>query len=229
MRQFFSVFLSIFFSYVAQAADSKAGANSPTFRLSGDAQLMTHFVYRGLSYTDKDPGLNAGFYFNFGPQFKFGFAGSNVKFDDTHLWLSFKGLVKVDFSADIYMNIYYANHRFYKSDSRNGNTLGTTIDIYSYKVQFDMDSNWEGTAQAAQYIGLSHEFKIPYELYFVPAFGYTMQKSSDYSNYFDIKTGLVYKTKQAGTWELAMTYNSNASQFNGRGDMFFYLSTQFEF
>lgn len=230
MRQFFSVLLTFFFLQTAMAADpSSGGTNTPTFRLTGDAELTSHFVHHGLSYTDKDPGLNAGFYFNFGPQFKFGFSGANVKFDDTHIWLTIKGIVKIDFSQNVVMNLYYANHRFYKNDARNGNTLGTNMSINGYIFTFDMDSNWEGTAQGSQYVAFSKEFQIPWQLFLIPSIGYTMQKTSTYSNYFDAKLGLMYKTQHAGNWELAGTYNSNASQFDGRGDTFFFLSAQFEF
>jgi len=229
LKNFFFLLISLGSPLTALAQTSKSSESTPTFQLSGDAKLTSHFVYRGLSYTDQDPGLNAGFYFNLGPQFKFGVAGSNVKFDDTHLWLMFRAVVKVDFSSDVIMNLYYNTNRFYKSDSRNGTTIGTKIDIYSFRLNFDMESNWEGTAEQAQYLALSKTFAMPYDLSLLVSGGYTMQKSTSYTNYFDFKVAGLYKTRVAGTWELGFTMLSNGGQFGDRGKPFVALSTQFEF
>lgn len=211
---------------------SSGGANTPTFKLSGDARLSSHYVYRGLSYTDKDPGMNASFFFNLGPQFKFGFTGSNVKFegvDDTHFWLNFRGEVKVDFNPDFIARLYYTDHRYYRSSLRNGTSLGTTMTIYGVKAQFEMDSNWEGSQTRDQYLASGYDFKLPADFILGTHLGYSMLTTDTNSNFFDVRVGLIYKTLNAGTWDVSVTSTSGQSQLNGRGDTFAILSAFFEF
>lgn len=220
--------ISLFFSASESQAQDK-NPNAPTFGLSGHAQLTSHFVHKGLSYTDKDPGLNTSFFFNLGPQFKFGFFGSNVKFDETHLWLSFRGEVKVNFSPTVEMDLYYHDDHYFRSSQRNGNILGTKLFISGIKLQFEMLSNWEGSKTRSQYFATGYDFDFFYGLLLGTHLGYTTQ-NTELKNYFDGRLGLIYRTERSGVYDIFITSTSSPSQFeNKRGQTAYGASAAFEF
>lgn len=222
--------ISLFFSSSEGLAQDKNNPNTPTFGLSGHAQLTSHFVHKGLSYTNKDPGLNTSFFFNLGPQFKFGFFGSNVKLDDAHLWLSFRGEVKINFSQSVEMDLYYHDDHYFRSSERNGNLLGTKLFFSGVKAQFEMLSNWEGTQARGQYYATGYDFNFIYGLLLGTHLGYTTQNSEDLKNYFDARIGLIYKTNRSGIYDVFVTTTSAPSQFaNKRGQTAYGVSASFEF
>ena len=135
-----SILVLFFWGCVAHAVEKKEIGNKPTYRFSGDAQLLTHFLDRGLSITDGNPGLNASFLFNMGQQFRIGFWGtnvSNVTSGDDNLWLKFIADINIEFSSDSIFMAYFHNDNFYKSDLRNGQAFGMTYNIKSYMTQVE--------------------------------------------------------------------------------------------
>lgn len=211
-------------------ASSSAGGQAPSYKLTGEAALLTHFVHHGLSQTNQDPSLQGSFWFNFGPQFRLGVWGSNTNYEgsDIHLWLRFSADVKVDFNADSQLFITYNQNQFYKSASRNGNTVGLDLSLFTYHIIYELESNWDGTSSASSYYGFQKTYDVFSQWKWNNRVGYTMVKVAGYSNTFDVKTGLGTKVKDVFV-EASITGTSAASQFNGRGDIFALAYIQAEF
>ena len=203
--------------------------NSPTFALSGDVSLLSHYVEHGLSQSDNSPALQGSFWFNFGPQFRLGIWGSNTNYEnsDDHFNLRINGDIKVDFSASNYMVISYSQSQYYNGGDRNGNIVGLHLHFGEYRVTYDMMSNWEGTDERSARRGCGKDTKVFGDWIWDNEAGYNSPEVSTISPYFDLRTAL-------GTqWgpifvEGSVTGTSAASDLNGVGDVFFILSAKTE-
>jgi len=220
-------------SAIALAASKKESDGSqPTYRFSGDAELLTQFIDRGLSITDKNPALNASFLFNLGQQFRAGFWGtnvSNVTTTDDNLWLKLMMEIHVDFSNDSIFKIYIQDDHFYKSDLRNGQQFGLKFDFRSYRTHLEWMNNYQGTKTDAIYFKLGKTFPLYRGIVPEISAGYTMQKASEYLNYLDIKASASYSITSTFDIDGGITAVSNSTQFNGRGDPAVYLGIKLNY
>lgn len=204
-----------------------AGGQAPSYKLTGEAELLTHFVHHGLSQTNQDPSLHGSFWFNFGPQFRLGIWGSNTNYEgsDIHLWLRFSADIKVDFTENAQLFITYNQNQFYKSAARNGNTVGLNLGLFKYHVIYEIESNWDGTSTGSSYYAFQKNTDLWTTYQWNNQIGYSMVKVSGFTNYFDLRTALGTKLKDVFV-EVSLTGTSAASQFNGRGDYFVMGSVQ---
>lgn len=208
-------------SLALSAEKESEKGTKPTYHFSGDAQLLSHFIDRGLSITNGNPALNASFLFNFGQQFRVGFWGSNVSnvtATDDNLWLKFVADVHISFSTDSIFKMYFNDDHYYKSDARNGQSVGFNYDFKSYLTQLEWMSNFQGTKTDAIYLKLGKMFVFYKDILTGVSLGYTSQKSSAYSNYFDLKGFSIDKLSDFFELEAGLTFTTNSSQFNGRGN-----------
>lgn len=217
-------------SAYAQTPTTPPQGGSPTYKLSGAAEVQSHFVYHGLSQTNKDPAFNGSFWFNFGPQFRLGMWGSNTNYEgtDTHLWMRLNGDIKIDFSQNSDLVIGFSQNQYYKSNSRDGTTISLNFNFFTYHVIYELESNWEGTTSAATYFAFQKVFDVFSRYKWDNRVGYTTTAATGYSAFLDLKTGL---GTQLGDifGELSFTGTSSPSQFNGRGDYFFIFSLRANF
>lgn len=207
-------------------AAEKQGGNQPTYLVSGDAQLLTHFIDRGLSITDNNPALNASFMFNLGQQFRFGFWGSNISnvtSSDDNLWLKVVADIKIDISSTSKMIFYMNDDHFYKSNLRNGQEVGFTLDYNNYFYQLEFMNNFQGSKTNAEYIKGGKKFMLTSSIVGTGSVGYTLQHADGYSNYLDGKVTASYAVSQFLFLESGITTTLLASGFNGRNNSFFYL------
>lgn len=219
-------------SQASYSAEKPEAATVPTYRFSGDAQLLTQYLERGLSITDGNPALTASFLFNLGSQFRAGFWGtnvSNVTSSDDNLWLKVILDVRVDFSKDSIVKFYFNDDHFYKSDLRNGRSFGVTFDYKSYMSQVEWLDNYQGTGKGAFHLRAGKVF--PLYKKFLPGvhLGYTAQSSEGYLNYFDLKGTANYTITSTFEFEAGITAVTNSTQFNGRGDPSIYAGVKLNY
>ena len=172
---------------VVRAEDARPTANSPTFLLNGSAELLSHYVERGLSQTTSAPALQGSFWFNFGPQFRIGLFGSNVNYKngDEHLVLKPTGDLKINFTSNTVLVIDYKQNLYYSTSNRNGSTVGAHLTVFGYRVNYEVDSNWEGTSTSATYYSLGKTFEFSRGIKWSNDLGYTMVTVDSLSNFFD--------------------------------------------
>ena len=93
---------------LAQEKDKAKGITAD-YSITGDSQLVSHFIVKGLSYSDNNPAMSASFFTNLGSQFKLGFWGSNVanlSASDDNFWLKLFAKIKIDFGENYMANIF---------------------------------------------------------------------------------------------------------------------------
>lgn len=226
MRRYIAFISILFFSGAASAAEG----TSPTFAMSGDVTLLSHFVEYGLSQTDEAPSLQGAFWFNFGPQFKLGAWASNTKYphSDDNFNLRISGELSVAFSPTSHAALSYARSQYYNGGEHNGNLLGLHIVFMTdYRIMYETNSNWEATDYASKRYGFGKEFTIFTNWKWNNELGYNDPSAPNFSPYFDGRIGIGRKWGPI-FFEGSVTGTSESSQFHGAGDFFFILSAKTE-
>jgi uncharacterized protein (TIGR02001 family) len=214
-------------AFAQQKSESKSSKSN---KLYGEAAVVSNYVEKGVTQTDKGPALQAGFGYQMGTQARLGLWGSNVKFPSggENLNLRFYFDVKMDFTANTNAVFRYDLNRYFQSDQHNGSIVGLDFAAFGYHAIFEMNDNWEGLRSGGStWFGFKKEY-LWSTLVFTPQLGYTQTAVSGYTSYFDTRIGVGYRFADV-TYELAHTYNSSSSQFAGRGDMAFLLAMNARF
>jgi len=211
-------------------AQEESKSEAPSFKMTGDVVLLSNFVEHGLTQTNKDPSLQGAFSFNFGPQFRMGLWGSNVNYQSSeHFLLKLNAELKIVFSPTTDAKLGYYDNRFFKTDTRDGNTMYLTVNAYGYRVRFESISNWEGTGNAATHYAVGKAFDLNPNWKWDNEVGYSILGSDTYSNYFDLRTSAIYKGGSNILYQISLTGTSSPSQFGGRGDFFPYVGASTSF
>jgi uncharacterized protein (TIGR02001 family) len=225
-----SLLTGSFFIVAPARAQTDSKSDVPSFKMTGDVALLSNFVEHGLTQTNKDPSLQGAFSFNFGPQFKMGVWGSNVNYQSTeHFLLKLNAELRIQITATTEVKLGYFDNKYFKTTTRDGNTLYLAINTHGYRIRYESNSNWEGTDSASTYYALEKDFDINTDWKWGFGGGYTMQNSTAFSNYFDGRGSLYYKGSSNILYQLSLTGTSSATQFNGQGDFFPYLGASTSF
>lgn len=226
MRRYITFIIILVASLRSIADDGNA---SPTFKLSGDVSLLSHYVQNGLSQSDKAPALQGSFWFNLGPQFRLGLWGSNTDYQtgSDHFNLRMNGDVKINFSSDFNTILSYSQSQYYNGGTHNGNIVGVHLNIKNYRILYDIYSNWEGTNQRSARFAFGDITSVFGSWKWNNEVGYNAPNATNINPYFDGRTGLGTKWGVI-FFEGALTATSASSQFNGQGDLFFILSASTE-
>lgn len=222
MRRYIAFIAITVASWTAHAAE---GNTSPTFKMSGDVTLLSHYVENGLSQSDKSPALQGSFWFNFGPQFRLGLWGSNTNYTqgDDHFNLRLNADIKVSFSSETHLVISYSRSQFYNGGEHDGNILGAHLQFDNFHILYESLSNWEATEKRSTRYAFGHTASVFSDWRWKNEIGYNSPELDTITPYFDGRTGLGTKWGVI-FFEGALTGTSQSSQFHGAGDFFFILS-----
>ena len=195
--------------------------------VSGDAQLVSHFIVKGLSYSDNNPAMNASFVAKLHPQIKLGIWGSNVSnlnAVDDNFWLKIFSRIYIEFSERLFFSLFITDNRFYKSDIRNGQTFGADVNFRNYEFGLELMSNFEGTRNSAGYLWFGRLYDYRSNLKWGSYAGSTISQSAAYQSYLDFRIVGQYLFNSISNAELGVTFNSNSAQFGIRDDPAIYLA-----
>lgn len=213
-------------------ADDKTKDTTATYGITGEAQVLSQYMVKGLAYSDGNPAMNASFLANLGSQVKIGVWGSNISnlsAVDDNFWFKFVGDISIEFTDKFFGNFYVHDNHFYKSDQRNGLVAGTHLNYKSYEFTFEWLSNFEGTKTNAEYINLGKLFDYKKDFRVGGYIGITNSHSDVVNSYMDVRAVAQYLFNSAAHAEIGATYNSNNTQFGKRGDPAFYLGVKFAY
>jgi len=223
------LFGSLFFCLNSYAQEDTK-SDIPNLKMNGDVALLSNYVEHGLTQTNKDPSLQGAFFFNFGPQFKMGLWASNVDFQSTeHFLMKFNAELKIQISTSSDFKLGYDNNYYFRTADRNGNKLYLVVTSHDYRIRFENNSDWEGTQTRSNYYSFGKIFDLNNYWKWDNEVGYTMVRATGFSDYFDLRSEFIYKGGSNIFYHAAVTATSTPSQFNGQGDVFFYLGASTSF
>lgn len=230
MRALFIVIVTACLPAFAWAQDKSKGSK-PTYLISGEAQILSHFIDKGISYSDGNPAMNASFLFNLGPQARLGFWGSNisnVNASDDNFWFKILGEISVDFGPSTSTKLFFSDNRFYKSNQRNGQIVGAHVFYKNYTFGFEWMSNLDASQGNAEYFLFGRLFNFKKSMKYGGYAGYT-SSHGDINSYFDLRGVGQYIITDSSLAEIGITYNSNGSQFGKRGDPAYYIGVKLSY
>jgi len=223
------LFVAIFKTPNSLAAEKtdKDTASVANYQLSGNAQLLSHLIVRGLSYSDNNPAMNASFLAHLGTQVKLGFWGSNISnigAVDDNFWFKVFGKIDIELSDKLSVEVFLHDNHFYKSNERNGQSLGLNFNYRNYEFGLEWMSNFEGSRANAEYFWLGKliEYRKVYK--FGGYAGLSYSHSSSIHSFFDFKVLGQYLLNDHSSAEVGATLNSNSSQFGIRDDPALYVA-----
>jgi uncharacterized protein (TIGR02001 family) len=225
------LFSSVLFC-LQSLAQEETKSDIPSFKMNGDVALLTNFVEHGLTQTNKDPSLQGAFGFNFGPQFKLGLWGSNVNYLSTeHFLLKINAELKVQTTPTTDFKLGFFDNHYFKTDTRNGTTTYLLITSHGYRIRYESESNWQGSAEHSTYFSFGKATELNPNWKWDNELGYTtINDIPTKENYFDLRTSFIYKGGNNIFYQITGTATSAPSQFsNGQGDVAVFLGATTSF
>lgn len=221
----FAVFTLLSFSAFAQTTGQSAGP-----RVYGDIDIASDYNEKGLTQTDHNPAVIAGFGYWFGQSGRIGVQASNVKYKNFDSTVRGDGFAEYKFffsqAADLKIKTAYSYYS--PTAGRNNLLTGLDLNLFTYHFLYEHDDNFEGTKTRRDWVAFHKDWNFSTNFQFNLTVGYSMLQDSTLKNYFDTRVGVSYVSGNfvAGVYNC---YNSKASQFNGQGDMAFILQAGVRF
>ncbi len=232
MKYFFFLVIHLSLSTYCLAQEKKEKGNTPDYSISGDAQLLSQFVYKGLGFSDNNPAMNASFLANLGSQVKLGVWGSNISnlsAVDDNFWLRFVAKVDVFFSDKFKVNVFLYDNHFYKSNQRDGLNIGGDFTYKSFEFGLEWMNNLEGTKASAEYLWVGKLFDYKKNFKFGGYAGTTISHVGTIQSWVDLKIVGQYIISPIAYAEIGATLNSNTSQFGNRDDPTVYTGVKLSY
>lgn len=215
-----------FFSSIAHAQTAAAQEIS---KMYGEITLMSNYVEKGLTQSDKNPSLGAELGYGFGGQGRMGVVAYSVKYplEDVSVSMRIYGEYKFIFTPTAALKVRNDLVRYFAGDSRNNILIKLDQSFGEYHILYEYEDNFEGTNTNRNWFGFRKDWPFATIYQFNVTAGYSMVELP-LNNFFDTKIGVSYTTPtfSAGIFN---TYTSQAAQFGGQGDMFFLLEVVAKF
>jgi uncharacterized protein (TIGR02001 family) len=224
MERFFNIFIVTTLVTATVFAQQKSNVKSDGKKIYGEANVVSNYVENGVSQSNKSWAIQSGFGYKMGTQARVGLWGSSVNYPGGSESVNLRPYfdVIIEFTPNSSAILKYELNRYFSSSNRDGAIFSLDLNIFNYHVLAHTNDNWEGTGNSSSRFGFQKEFPLAWSLILSAAAGYNQISAEGYNNYFDTRLGLGYKMGD-GIFELVNTYNSSASQFNGRGDLAFFI------
>ena len=194
-------------------------------KVSGDAALLTNYIWHGLTQTKLNPAIQSSIFYNLNKTLRFGAFGSNVNYTNAskaNALLKLMADINVQFSENVSFGIHYSDNRYYESDDRDGNTLGLDFEAYKFNFLYEQESNWQRLIVKSKYLRIQRTWDVFTNWKWENHIGYTQLQDSPIADYFDILTG-IGTASGPYSWQIGLTTTSNNSQFGAAADTFIYL------
>lgn len=211
MKFFYPVLGAISIAACVAPVVARADTQLGDFNISGNAGLVTDYVFRGVSQTDEGPAVQGGFDIAHALGFYAGVWGSNVDFNDGD-----EASVEIDYylgfsnkyqSFDYGLGLIYYSYPGAESDLDYDfveltGSLGYDFDIASLNGSVNYSPDFFGSTGAAFYYAAALDVPLPYDLSFNAHAGHqTIDEGRDYT---DWSLGLGYNI--AG-FDLSLAYH----------------------
>lgn len=197
---------------------------TPDYGLSGSSEILSHYAYRGLSYSGDHPSIVSSFLYNFGAQFKIGAWGANLNLPDSNLWLKFVSEIQLKFADHHDVTVFIHRDYFYSNGDRNGTEIGINyFFLENYYMGLSTRDNFEGTKTSAEYLTFAYTSRFTKDFSFSYKLGYTSQHSQALTNYFNAKIALSYEMLTS-TLETGLTDMTAKDKYSQKAEPHLYAS-----
>ncbi len=174
---------------IAAHADTQLG----DFNISGNAGLVTDYVFRGISQSDEGPAVQGGFDVTHSSGFYAGVWGSNVDFNDGD-----EASVEIDYylgysnefqGFNYDLGVLYYSYPGAESDLdydfvEFSGALGYDFDVAALSGSINYSPDFFGSTGDAFYYAAALDVPLPYDLSFTAHAGHqTIDEGTDYTDW----------------------------------------------
>lgn len=197
-------------------------ADNPTF--SGEAALLSNYVWHGLTQTRNNPAVQASFMYALAPIFKVGLWGSNVSYSNSaaNAVLKINADLLLKFSPNFTFTIKYSDNKYFEPADREGNTLIFDFLVFDSSFGLEQESNWLGQGKT-RYFYYGKAWDVFGDAKWDNKFGYTQFEGPFFANYFDIRSSLITR-RGSVYWAATLTFLTNKDQFGDVANYYFIIS-----
>lgn len=205
-----------------------AQTNPSISRMYGNVLVTNNYVDRGLTQSNKNPSIGAGFGYGFGGLGRIGFESASVSYPDesTNVEMRLFAEYKFVFTPNADLRVRDDVVRYFTEDQRNKMLVTLDQNFFGYHFLFSREDNFEGTKTSRDWFGFHKDWFWGPSYQVNMTLGYSMLR--DFDAYFDGLLGVSYLMSNV-TLSLAGTYVSSSSQFNGQADPFVIVGLQARF
>ncbi len=195
---------------------------SATSRMYGEVGLMSNYVDKGITQSNKNISVGAGFGYQFGSQGRIGIDAASVNYqnESANVELAGFGEYKFIFTPNADLRIRNDLVRYFSEGIRNKVKVLLDQNFFDYHVLLFREDNFEGTKKPRNWFAFHKDWNFSPSVIFPTTVGYSMVENFD--NYFDTRVGVSYLAGNL-TASAFHTWVSNSSQFNGQADMAFFI------
>lgn len=199
-------------------------------RVYGNMMLETDYVEKGLTQSDHKPAFEAAVGYLFSSQGKVGFQAASVNFagESVNLEMRLLGEYKFIFNSSFDLKVREDVYNYSPSSQRNNMVMTLDFGSYGYHTLVASENNFEGTKTQRTWIGFHKDWFMAGGIVGGTVGYSSLNSSSGYSSYFDTRASYTYNFTNAAL-SLYNTYNSKASQFDGKGDLAFFAAFEIKF
>lgn len=192
-------------------------------KMYGEIGLVSNYVDKGLTQSNKNQSVTAGLGYWFGGQGRIGLEVSNVKYltDETNMEFRLLGEYKFVFTQNSDLKIRNDFYRNSPSSLRDKTLVTLDQNFFTYHVLYSYEDNFEGTKQTRSWFAFGHDFPFASTYLLNATVGYSMV--SGFTSYFDTRIGISYATSNV-SFGLFNTYVSSADQFSEAAETAFLLA-----
>lgn len=199
-------------------------SHAQTSKMYGEVAVMSNFVEKGLSQSNKGPAVDAGLGYWFGTQGRIGISADSVKYpnDGANVRLAGFGEYKFIFSPTSDLRVRNDLLQYYSEGLRNGTIITLDQNFSGYHVIISREDNFEGTKTQRNWFGMAKDWPYGTSYQINLTAGYSMVDAALYNSFFDTRLGFSYVTSSL-TVSLINTWVSSPAQFDGIADTSFFL------
>jgi uncharacterized protein (TIGR02001 family) len=181
---------------------------------AGFFSLTSNFTHRGVTQTHGDPASQASLWLHLGPSLNIGVWGSNTFFAGEVQHFVTKPFLDVNLllTPNLLLFVKYSNVKYYRDNSRDGNTVELHLSMNNFTFGIERDSNWYGSQEKSEHFTLAYFWNFAQNFGWYNEFGYDHPYSSSYMQYYHLVSTLEYRLTPV-TLQLTQVYLTKPAQF----------------
>ncbi|MCK5697676.1 MAG: TorF family putative porin [Gammaproteobacteria bacterium] len=154
----------VILSVAKSIGDVTKSTSTSTLPISANVALVTDYYFRGISQTGNDGAIQGGFDWEHESGIYAGVWASNVDFGETHLEVdTYLGFANTFGESGVDYNVEFIRYN-YNDANYETNEVSAGLRYSYFSASYSYSDDWYNTDESANYVKLSFDYALPYEV-----------------------------------------------------------------